>query len=47
LHPAFLQAAYGCVQQRALKIDPPMAAFNAIAWMAAHPASSQPSIFVI
>jgi hypothetical protein len=29
------------------KIDPLMAAFNAIAWMAANPASSQPSIFVI
>jgi hypothetical protein len=28
------------------KIDPLMAAFNAIAWMAANPASSQPSIFV-
>ena len=29
------------------KIDPLMAAFNAVAWMAANPASSQPSIFVI
>jgi hypothetical protein len=29
------------------EIDPLMAAFNAIAWMAANPASSQPSIFVI
>ena len=29
------------------KIDPLMAAFNAITWMAANPASSQPSIFVI
>jgi hypothetical protein len=29
------------------KIDPLMAAFNAIAWMSANPASSQPSIFVI
>jgi len=29
------------------KIDPLMAAFNAIAWMAANPASAQPSIFVI
>ena len=27
------------------KIDPLMAAFNAIAWMASNPASSQPSIF--
>jgi phage terminase large subunit-like protein len=30
-----------------VKIDPLMAAFNAVAWMAANPASSQPSIFVI
>jgi phage terminase large subunit-like protein len=29
------------------KIDPLMAAFNAIAWMSANPASSQPSIFGI
>jgi phage terminase large subunit-like protein len=29
------------------KIDPLMAAFNAITWMAANPASSQRSIFVI
>jgi phage terminase large subunit-like protein len=29
------------------KIDPLMAAFNAIAWMSANPATSQPSIFVI
>jgi phage terminase large subunit-like protein len=29
------------------KIDPLTAAFNAVAWMAASPASSQPSIFVI
>jgi phage terminase large subunit-like protein len=29
------------------KVDPLMAAFNAIAWMAANPASAQPSIFVI
>jgi phage terminase large subunit-like protein len=29
------------------KIDPLMAAFNAIAWMSAHPVSSQPSIFMI
>jgi phage terminase large subunit-like protein len=29
------------------KIDPLMAAFNAVAWMSANPASSQPSIFVI
>ena len=29
------------------KIDPLMAAFNAIAWMSANPASSQPSIIVI
>jgi protein gp37 len=29
------------------KIDPLMAAFNAIAWMAANPASAQPSIFWI
>jgi phage terminase large subunit-like protein len=29
------------------KIDPLMAAFNAIAWMAANTASSQPNIFVI
>ena len=29
------------------KIDPLMAAFNTIAWMAANPASSQPSIFAI
>jgi phage terminase large subunit-like protein len=28
-------------------IDPLMAAFNAIAWMAANPATAQPSIFVI
>jgi hypothetical protein len=27
------------------KIDPLMAAFNAVAWMASNPASSQPSIF--
>jgi phage terminase large subunit-like protein len=27
------------------KIDPPMAAFNAIAWMASNPASTQPSIY--
>src|SRR5436190_2710575 len=31
----------------AAKIDPLMAAFNAVAWMSANPASSQPSIFVI
>ena len=34
--------------QRALgttKIDPLMAAFNAVAWMASNPASTQPSIF--
>ena len=29
------------------KIDPLMAAFNAVTWMSANPASSQPSIFVI
>src|SRR6476646_8741372 len=29
------------------KIDPLMAAFNAVAWMSANPASSQPSIYVI
>lgn len=29
------------------KIDPLMAAFNAIAWMSANPATSQPNIFVI
>jgi len=29
------------------KIDPLMAAFNAVAWVSANPASSQPSIFVI
>jgi len=29
------------------KIDPLMAAFNAIAWMAANRATAQPSIFVI
>jgi phage terminase large subunit-like protein len=29
------------------KIDPLMAAFNAVAWISANPASSQPSIFVI
>ena len=29
------------------KIDPLMAAFNAVAWMSANPASSQPSILVI
>ena len=29
------------------KIDPLMAALNAVAWMSANPASSQPSIFVI
>ena len=29
------------------KIDPLIATFNAIAWMAANPATSQPSIFVI
>jgi phage terminase large subunit-like protein len=29
------------------KIDPLMAAFHAVAWMSANPASSQPSIFVI
>jgi phage terminase large subunit-like protein len=29
------------------KIDPLMAAFSAVAWMLANPASSQPSIFVI
>jgi phage terminase large subunit-like protein len=29
------------------KIDPLMAAFNAVAWMSANPATSQPSIFVI
>jgi phage terminase large subunit-like protein len=29
------------------KIDPLMAAFNAVAWRSANPASSQPSIFVI
>jgi phage terminase large subunit-like protein len=29
------------------KIDPLMAAFNAVACMSANPASSQPSIFVI
>jgi phage terminase large subunit-like protein len=27
------------------KIDPLMAAFNAVAWMASNPASTQPSIF--
>jgi len=31
----------------AAKIDPLMATFNAVAWMSANPASSQPSIFVI
>ena len=29
------------------KIDPLMAAFNAVAWRSANPASSLPSIFVI
>lgn len=29
------------------KIDPRMAAFNAVAWMSANPATSQPIIFVI
>ena len=29
------------------KIDPLMAAFNAVAWKSANPATSQPSIFVI
>lgn len=29
------------------KVDPLMAALNAIAWIAADPESSQPSIFVI
>jgi phage terminase large subunit-like protein len=29
------------------KIDSLMATFNAVAWMSANPASSQPSIFVI
>ena len=29
------------------KIDPLMAAFNAVAWMSANPTSPQPSIFVI
>jgi phage terminase large subunit-like protein len=29
------------------KIDPLMAAFNAVAWLSANPATSQPSIFVI
>jgi phage terminase large subunit-like protein len=29
------------------KIDPLMAAFNAVAWMSANPASSQPRIFII
>ena len=29
------------------KIDPLLAAFNAVGWMSAKPASSQPSIFVI
>ena len=29
------------------KIDPLMAAFNAIGWMSADPASSQPSISVV
>ena len=29
------------------KIDSLMAAFNAVAWMSANPASSQPSIFLI
>jgi phage terminase large subunit-like protein len=29
------------------KIDPLMAAFSAVAWMSANPATSQPSIFVI
>jgi phage terminase large subunit-like protein len=32
---------------RHCKIDPLMAAFNAVAWMSANPAMSQPSIFVI
>jgi hypothetical protein len=31
----------------AAKIDPLMAAFNAVAWMSANLASSQPSLFVI
>jgi phage terminase large subunit-like protein len=31
----------------AARIDPLIAAFNAIAWMSSNPASSQPSIFVI
>jgi phage terminase large subunit-like protein len=29
------------------RVDPLMAAFNAIAWMVANPAWAQPSVFVI
>jgi hypothetical protein len=48
--PLKLGAPASFWSQRSLGIgkdDPLLATFNAVAWMSANPASSQPSVFVI